>query len=199
MDTFVIKNFTVKPYQSSPLSKHICNHVCMHAHKYSQGLFVSASISAYIWISWAHFFFVGSKFFWFFCFCLCFFFHSFVHSFVMISWKIKGIINPSEHVHMNSSCLSCTLYVRRNILVSQWLKPSNVLVVIACISAQFPVVELDFADWFSIASDPFGCQVSCRISTEWDCQLKYSLAKTVKLEVLACSFHTNFNYVTSLE
>ena len=48
VDTFVIKNFTVKPYQSSPLSKHICNHVCMHAHKYSQGLFVSASISAYI-------------------------------------------------------------------------------------------------------------------------------------------------------
>ena len=151
----------------------------------------------------------------FFCWMQVFFVFFFIHLFIDLwwslqkvrnsvlkifeIWKIKGIINPPEHVHMNSSCLSRTLYVRRNILVSQWLKPSNVLVVIACISAQFPVVELDFADWFSTASDPFGCQVSCRISTEWDCQFKYSLAKTVKLEVLACSFHTNFNYVTSLE
>lgn len=37
-------------------------------------------------------------------------------------------------------------------------------------------VSIDYVDWFSIASGPFGCQVSFSISILWDCQIEWSLA-----------------------
>ena len=66
---------------------------------------------------------------------------------------------------MNSSLLTNVLSVSRNILVSLWLKLSKVLAIIACIGVHFPVVELDYPDWFSIVAGPFRCQISCGIST----------------------------------
>ena len=72
---------------------------------------------------------------------------------------------------MNSS-FTHSLPVRRKILVSWWLKLSNVLAIKAYIGVHFPTVELDYADCFSIASGPFRCQVSCGITTEWDSQFE---------------------------
>ena len=57
---------------------------------------------------------------------------------------------------MNLSSLTRRSSVRRNILVSRWLKLSNVLAIAACVGAHVPVVELDYADWFSIVSGPLG-------------------------------------------
>ena len=35
---------------------------------------------------------------------------------------------------------------------------------LACIGAHFPIVELNYPDWFSIVSDPFRCLVTHGIS-----------------------------------
>ena len=64
------------------------------------------------------------------------------------------------------------IFKEKHLSFSLCLKLSNVLAVTACVSVCFPIVELDYVDWFGIAPGSSGCQVSCGISPEWDCQLK---------------------------
>ena len=84
---------------------------------------------------------------------------------------------------------------KKKLSVSWWSKLSNVLVVPTCIGAHFLAVELDTADWFSIASGPQGCQVSCGIVPYGTASSNDIQQYTSELEVLACSIDTDYNYV----
>ena len=122
-----------------------------------------------------------------------------IHSFVMISSKKSSSSITNYHQLMYkykilfhkfweykrtpstaySSEFKFTLFITLsiwNILVYLWLKLSNVLAIKAYIGVHIPIVEIDYVNWFSVASGPFGDQVSCGISTIWDHQSHQSLA-----------------------